>query len=161
MGTKLTNSPVSFKTADAGVTLVELLVVVAVLAVLGAGSSVLAYRSSGRDAAQSDLAWFRESFDRARLLAIQGRSARGLNVTPSGLQQLSFRNEDWEKGASVRPWQGRVVLAARSPLRNDTPDIVFLANGQTTGFSIQFSNGASLSQRCETDGWADLQCSGG
>ena len=162
MGAELTHPPLTAKRADAGVTLVELLVVVAVLAVLGVGSSIMAFRGDGSDAAHSDHAWFQANYERARLLAIEARSPRGLNITASGLQRLSFGPDGWEGDAPARKWQGRVTLANQRPRpRSGMPDIMLLANGQSTAFTINFHNGVTARQRCETDGWTGLQCSGG
>jgi len=162
MAAKLNGPPSAFSRSDAGVTLVELLVVVAVLAVLGVSSSLLAFRGDGADAARSDLAWFQANYDRARLLAIEGRSPQGLNVTAQGLQRLVVRAERWQGDPPARRWQGRVTLAAQGAVAlHGAPDIMLLANGQTTPFSINFNDRGRAGQRCESDGWTGLQCSGG
>tara|TARA_R110002049_G_scaffold44333_3_gene129869 strand:- start:116265 stop:116753 length:489 start_codon:yes stop_codon:yes gene_type:complete len=146
--------------SDDGVTLVELLVVVAVLAVLAVGTSVLALRS-GTDRAETDLALFRSSYDTARTLAIEGRSPQGLNVAAQGLARLRHGADGWHAPDSLRRWQGRVTLAMSGPPPPfDAPDIILLATGQTSAFSIVFDPGNAAPRRCQSDGWTGLTCSG-
>ncbi|MEP3783627.1 type II secretion system protein [Ascidiaceihabitans sp.] len=135
-------------THQTGITLVELLVVVAILAVLAVGAGIATTSQQGT----TDLAWFRTQFDTARALAIQSRQSRGLFVTQSAISTAKTTPEGWAKG-TPRTWKSRVSLRSIRP-QTGTPDIIMLANGQTTPFAITFDDGVS----CQSDGWTGLSC---
>ena len=147
MGRKLTPS-------DAGVTLIELLVVVAVLAVLAVGVSITAMRGSDSGAG-ADMAWFEAQFNQHRALAITSASSFGMILSPKELRIAQHQSDEWIQQTSARRWRDRTTFSTRSPKADfETPDIVFLASGQSTAFDITFGAGRS----CTTDGWSDLTC---
>ena len=147
MGPKLTPS------SQAGFSLIELLVAVAVLSVLTVGA-VLATGRGGPDQG-SDMARFEVLFDRARALAIEGRQARGLVITPDGVQMAQPGAGDWQVSRTVLPWQNRVAfLAPGARTGLNQPDIRLLPNGRSTVFSIEFDR----TGRCESDGWTGVSC---
>jgi len=147
---------------DAGFTLVELLVAIAVLAVLALGASLALPR--GAPPAESDMALFQRQFEQMRQLAITGQSSRGLRITPQGLQ-LARRQASaqtalldspeahsakaseplprWHLSARQQRWQGRVQFisqnsAGRAPIGSAAPDIQLLADGRSSAFIIRF-----------------------
>lgn len=143
---------------QAGFTLIELLVVISVLAVLSVGATYTVSRQ-GTDAATADRAWFQEQYAALQDLAIQGRNARGISVTPNGLRFARRTAEGWDIGDPVRRWRGKVSLAAvRPPPAQNAPDIVLLADGQGTAFDIRFTGRRGPSQSCRSDGWTGLSC---
>lgn len=147
---------------DAGFTLVELLVAIAVLAVLALGASLALPRSA--PPTESDMALFQRQFEQMRQLAITGQSSRGLRITPQGLQ-LARRQASaqtalldspeahsakaseplprWHVSARQQRWQGQVQFIAhnskgRAPIGSGAPDIQFLADGRSSAFIIRF-----------------------
>lgn len=145
---------------DRGFTLIELLVVISVLAVLSVGAT-LAVSGRGTDSAASDRAWFETQFRALQDLAMQGRNSKGLSITPEGLGFARRTGEGWDIGNPVRRWQGDVTIANMRPRAEpDEPQIVLLANGQTTAFDIRFSGNRGASQSCRSDGWTGLKCGG-
>lgn len=135
----------------AGFTLVELMVVIAVLSVLAVGVTL----SVGRPKAAKDLATFQEVWHRERALAIEGRDMRGLEFGPEGLGVLEWRGGEWRRQGATVAWRGRVVFAAQQRMPSGEPDVVFRATGQSNAFRVQFS---ADGQSCTSDGWAELSC---
>lgn len=152
----VTRAPAS---SDAGVTLIELLIVVAVLSVLVVGIGL----STGRGAVpvQSDQARFQDRFETARSLAVHGGLPRGFDIEPQGLRQMRYGPDGWRSSPSLTRWRGRVTYRVQAGIAGTaTPAIVFLPNGQTTAFSISFVDDGRIT-RCTSDGWTGLQCRGG
>lgn len=146
----------------AGFSLIELLVVVAILAILSVGLSL----SLGRtvSSAKQDSTLFQSQFDTNRALAISGQHRRGFTIEAKGLRPLHLAQNlgsvRWEASQRQIPWAGKVLLDLdrRSFTGTDLqPDIIFLRNGQTTAFTIWFGTGASKIQ-CQADGWTGLTC---
>ncbi|GLT08815.1 type II secretion system protein [Sulfitobacter sp. PR48] len=145
---------------DRGFTLIELLVVISVLAVLSVGAT-LAVSGRGTDSAASDRAWFETQFRALQDLAMQGRNSKGLNITPEGLGFARRTDQGWDIGDPVRRWQSDVTIANLQPRPGlDEPQIILLANGQTTAFNILFSGSRGASRSCRSDGWTGLKCGG-
>lgn len=144
--------PASPASTAAGFTLIELLVSVAILSVL-ATAAVLAL-GGGPDRSARDLALFRSQYGSARALAIASGQSRGLVLTPQGLRLARRETAGWEISERLQPWQGQVALSARHPAAAGVPDIILLANGSSSAFSIAFGGAA----RCRSDGWEALAC---
>ena len=146
----------------AGFSLIELLISVAVLAVLAVGATLALPRS--KSGGSSDLALFRNQFSVARQLAITGQQSRGLKITPRGLQLASHGETGWQVSERTLPWRGRVAVSARGQAdhrQNETPDILLLSDGRSTAFDITFTgSGSGNMARCQSDGWTGLQCDG-
>ena len=146
---------------EAGFTLVELLVSIAVLAVLALGATLALPRGSAP--AQRDMALFQRQFEQMRQLAITGQSSRGLVIGPEGLRLASRQAnpqaspqasqvdpqtdrpprgqaQTWQISPRPQPWQGRVHFEPlTSQARSGIPDIQFLADGRSSAFRIHFS----------------------
>lgn len=141
--------------AQAGVTLIELVIVVAVLATLAVGVSLAAGRPAS--GAESDMARFVQSYALNRGLAVQGRQRRGLVITRDGSQRARWRDGAWEVAPRTDPWRGPVsylIEGVRTP--DGAPNILFLPNGRTSAFTITFDT-----TRCHSDGWTGLTCDAG
>ncbi|PCJ04067.1 MAG: hypothetical protein COB16_11540 [Rhodobacteraceae bacterium] len=144
-----------FHASDAGVTLIELVVVVAVMASLVLGVTLT--RGLGGASGESDLMSFRATYDQARSLAVHGQVQRGLALSAKGRRIAWWRGDGWQISEQLMPWRGRVSYQIEGPsAAQETPDIIFLPNGQTSAFSIQFE---SIS--CRSDGWTGLICDAG
>jgi hypothetical protein len=147
------------------VTLIELLIVVAVLSVMVAGLGL----STGRGAApgQTDQARFEDRFEALRSLAVHGGVPRGLVIELGGLRQAEYGADGWQVSDHLMRWRGRVAHRVLTGGGGATgPTLVFLPNGQTSAFRISFAGagafaGASPVTRCTSDGWTGLQCSAG
>jgi len=148
---------------QAGFSLLELVVVVAVLAVLAVGVSLGAGLGTGpgRSGAgnRGDLATFQQAYDQARSLAIHGAARRGLRITPQGRQVALWQGGDWQVSDQLQRWRGQVSYLARGPQAQtspEAPNLLFLPNGQTSAFDIQFDG-----THCRSDGWTGLTCDAG
>lgn len=130
-----------------GLSLVELLVVTAVLAVLAGGVTL----AIGRGAGPPDVPRFAALFETQRSLAIAGQQRRGLAFDADGAR-IALRS-----GAG---WQMSGPPTVLGPVRFDrqwpAPQIEFLPTEQTSAFAVTLPDGA----RCATDGWAGLSCDG-
>jgi prepilin-type N-terminal cleavage/methylation domain-containing protein len=139
---------------DAGFTLIELMVVVAVLSVLAVGVTITALRSdSASDSA--DMAWFEAQFNQYQSLAITSGHSYGIFVGPKDLRIARRQASGWNSQDSARKWRGKVSIANLSPrYKLDRPDILLLATGQASTFDIAFGS----KNACRSDGWAGLTC---
>ncbi|WP_375257066.1 type II secretion system protein [Citreimonas sp.] len=143
-------------TAQAGFTLVETLVVAAILSVLAVGATLVVNRAG----AGSDAARFARVFADTRHRAVVGQQALALVPGPGGLGLLRQGAEGWSADSAEQPWRGRVVLAGGTSLGAGTQAVVLLPTGQTSAFSLRFT-GSGDAIECRTDGWADLACGAG
>ena len=140
--------------SDAGVTLIELVVVVAVMASLVLGITLM---RGGGSRGDSDLIAFQSAYDQARSLAVHGQVRRGLLLQAKGRRLATWRVDGWQLSEQLHPWRGRVSYLIEGPRAlRDAPNIIFLPNGQTSAFSIQFDRIG-----CRSDGWTGLICDAG
>ncbi len=147
--------PISPKSTE-GFSLIEVLVAVAVLAVLAAGVSLSVGRAGAKS--ETDQALFQRNFDTLRQLAITGAQTRGIQVSPKGMQLATRTEAGWEVSERIMAWRGQVTAVTESPSASaSTPDLVLLANGESTAFAIVFSDGSDV-RRCGSDGYTGLTC---
>lgn len=138
--------------STAGFSLVELVVVVAILSVLAVGASLVAV---SRDREPADIHILTQSFERVRSAAVQSRQTQGLRLTPQGIAVFDRRDGDWVARGTERRWRGRVQVSTDLPRQGrDGPNVVLLANGTVSGFAVNFAQGA----RCVLDRARGLTC---
>lgn len=146
---------------DRGVSLIELLVVLAILSVLAIGVGLTLTPRQG----SADAAAFRQAHERSRDLALHGEMRRGLRLTATGLWLMEPQPAGpggttgtslWQQGAQLRDWQAPVGFRVTAPARgNGQPNLLYLPNGQSSAFEISFRDPPL---RCFTNGWEPLQC---
>ncbi|WP_294228449.1 prepilin-type N-terminal cleavage/methylation domain-containing protein [uncultured Shimia sp.] len=139
---------------SAGFSLIELLIAVAVMAVLAVGASL----SIGRmqSGIPQDQALFQRNFDRLKELAITSGQRRGMKITPKGMQLATRTPQGWQVSEQILNWRDKVTITSR-PVPANAPDLEFLANGETTAFTIAFSRKDNVG-RCQSDGFLGLTC---
>ena len=137
--------------SDAGFSLIELMVAVAILAVLAVGVTVVAGRSTSPF--ERDVARFQRAFETQSALAIHGAQRRGLRITPLGMRTARHENGRWVWSDNSIGWDTSVSVSVQDPVIG-APDIVFLANGQNSRFDVVFAS----ARRCQSDGWTGLTC---
>lgn len=144
---------------DAGMTLIELLVVVAVLAVLSVGVT-LTVGTSDRDSIARDETRFIDSWKLQADFARNSRTPHGLAFDGVAMQPMRLGSRGWQAVGSSVEWDGRVVLATdRQTSFSNAPDLVLLPSGQSTAFSVTFSDGPSdIPRQCRGGGWEAVTC---
>lgn len=138
---------------DAGVTLIELVVVVAILAVLAVGVSLVP-TGPGRTSGIEDASRFEARLTALADRAVQGRSVLGLRIDAQRMQPVTYGAEGWRAFGPAERWSGTVSMGGRVAA-GDAPEIVVLPSGQVSAFDIRFGERA-----CRGDGWGPLQCDG-
>lgn len=143
-----------------GFSLIEVLVVLSVLSILSVGAALSVSRSSEARAA-TDQVRFAKAFENAVSQALQGHKTQGVLISNEGFQMAHRSLEGWQTRSDLRKWQGKAVFAGDvvAPAFG-SPQIVILANGRSTPFSIRFSQPAGGSQICRSTGWSELDCNG-
>ncbi|MEO0372281.1 MAG: prepilin-type N-terminal cleavage/methylation domain-containing protein [Pseudomonadota bacterium] len=150
MGRQLSPHP------TAGFTLIEVVVVVAVLSVLAIGASLATVT---RDRPPGDHRVFTQTFERAEALAMGARHKQGLLVNSQGIARFSMQDGVWAPLGQTRNWRGSVRV--RSDLRQQgarDPNIVILPNGEVSMFEVRFGRPSSDQTRCAHDGFTGLIC---
>ncbi len=142
-------APVSLA-ADRGFTLVELLLVVAVLSILAIGSTLAVGRAapSVRPDAQLLAALDAELAMRAQV----ARQAQALEVTASGYWRLERRGEGWHPRGTAGSWSGRADWGPAGSLT-----LVFLPDGRASPYAVNFRD-AAFGWRCVRTLWSEPQC---
>ena len=152
MGRGLTSDPA------AGFTLIEVLVTVAVLAVLAVGVSLTTGRNDTATGTTPDMAMVQDRYALTQALAVASRQTQGWMVDRKGMRMVRPAKDGWQVSQNTQRWRDRVSVLRRGPGHGPgAPEILFLPNGRSTAFSISFSGGG----QCETDGLTGLTCSGG
>lgn len=133
----------------AGFTLLEMVVVVAVMATL----TLAATLSVGRRAGPSDAAHFAGAYRGLMDAALLGQEARGLRVMPAGWQVLRpvAPGKGWQASGPVQKFRDAVVfegadgpILARERPDPPVPDLVFLPDGKLTPVTVRFTSGGRV-----------------
>ena len=143
---------------DSGFSLMELMIVVAILSILSLGA-MLSVGARGADRI-SDVTRFRGQYQDMRDQAVLSRQVLSLTLGAQGMQRWAYNGADWvADGPAIalrghqqaRPGYGAEVTGT-GDLR-----IVALPDGRSSAFAVELEDGAT-SWRCDTDGWGELIC---
>ena len=150
---------------DAGFSLIELMVVVAILATVSV-AAVLAVGRPAATGAAGDAAALQRAFDLQQGLAIRSGLRRGLLLERDGMTLARWSDGAWQADTSLHRWRARPqwrlpagVSVGSAPAPDSPPQVVLLPNGQSTAFEVRFARRGSV-VRCTTDGWTGLTCAG-
>jgi prepilin-type N-terminal cleavage/methylation domain-containing protein len=142
--------------AQAGFSLLEVMVSVAVLAVLAVGAGLATGRTVS--ATERDADRFSRAYEQNWSLAVMGRENRALDITPDGLVLARRTETGWTEGKLLYDWRSTASFSASGPATlPGTPDIQLRPGGIGTGFTVVFS-GRGPVWRCASDGWSGLTC---
>jgi prepilin-type N-terminal cleavage/methylation domain-containing protein len=148
--------------AVSGFSLLEMVVVVAVLATL----TVAATLSIGRRAGSGDAARFVAAYRGLMDAALLGQEARGLRLMPGGWQVLRPEGpgQGWQGSGPVQPFRDAVAfegaegpILPRPDLDPPEPDLVFLPDGKLTPVTVSFAAGGSVTL-CRSVPLSGLDC---
>ncbi len=139
---------------DAGFTLIELMIAVAVLALLTTTVSLSVNRP--RTAMASDAVRFQALHARMREQAVLSRQILGLAVDGDGYQRLRWSEGEWRTVGDRGRWRGPVAVLA--PFDRSAP-LEFAPSGQATRLRLRFDGGGG--RVCEGGGWVAVTCRAG
>jgi len=137
---------------DAGITLIELLIVMTILAVLAVGV-MLVPLNHGTTATTRDSDRLRQQLASLQDLALYQRAPMGLDMSSRQMQTVAWRAGDWQPQGKAIRWSGNVRFTAAAPRGIDTPDIVVLPDQRYTPFQIRMGQ-----VQCSGDGWGPVTC---
>ncbi len=148
---------------DAGFSLLEMLVVVAVLAILtvSVGLSMSFGRTEKR--AMDQARQIQTHVEQLRNKAIYSGQPQGMVFSRQGWQVARFdpATRNWSKAGREIHWRGGVSFQGGDPDfiygHAPVPDVIFLPDGHATPFEISFTVNGSY-QACRSDGWRGLEC---
>lgn len=151
-------------TAQAGFTLVELLVVISVLAIVSLGVGLSTGGAFGRNSAGSIADELTQNITQTRQQAVLGRVVLGLQPQRNGWQVMQRRGQgDWQalpggqaEHSAVLSWQingARFVPGAQQA----TPPILFAPDGRMTPLSLRIAQGGRQ-VGCAGDGAGSFAC---
>ncbi|EAQ25958.1 GspH/FimT family pseudopilin [Roseovarius sp. 217] len=159
---------ITTSSGDDGFTLLEMVVVVAVMAVL---SVTATFSITDRSRGEGDVIRFAAAYDRLRDAAILGAAPQGLILVPDGWQILrppapNAPEDGWQPVGRAQKFRGEArfegpngAILPREVPRAPKPDITFLPDGQVSPFEVTFIGNESLS-RCRSAGVLGLDCEG-
>lgn len=137
---------------DRGFTLVELMVVIAILALLTLTATLGVNRP--RTAHAQDWSRFQDIHARLREQAVLGRQVLGLALTPDGYRRMRRTGGTWQPEGPDAAWRGPVRVEAPFDPREV---VAFLPSGQSTPVRLRFETDTGAT-RCESDGWRAMTC---
>lgn len=146
----------------AGFSLLEMVVVVAVMATL----TLAATLSVGRRSGPSDAVHFAGAYGALMDAALLGQEARGLRVMSAGWQVLRpvAPGQGWQVSGPVQKFRDAVVfegtdgpILARERPDPPVPDLVFLPDGELTPVTVRFAAGGVVTL-CRAVPLAGLDC---
>lgn len=137
----------------AGFSLIELLVVTAILSALAVGVSLAFARPGGTE---TDAARLDQALTRARDMALATGARHGLELDDAGWRILRY---DAVAGAWQDTGGGRWSGTARParPLRRDAPEVEVLPDGEISPLRIEFYRQAERTV-CRAAGWGPVTC---
>jgi len=151
MGAELTSGP----DPDAGFSLIELVVVVAVLSVLAVGASLATFT---RDRDPTDQQVFMRIVQRTQALAVEGRQSQGLLLSSRGISRYRNENGQWTRAGVERRWRGRARVTTALPQQGpDGPNVILLSNGVISAFRLTLRSGPRAEFECVSQG-AGVTC---
>lgn len=144
--------------ADQGFSLVEVMIVVAMLAVLGVGAT-LAIGQRER-AARTDVALIRDIIAQVRTEAVVARQPRQMrfdaatvSVWRPGPGNTWALGQNHSLSSSLDPEPGYgAILDGAGAMR-----VTFLPDRRSSAFAVRLDTGQGV-WRCATDGWSPLEC---
>lgn len=151
---------------EAGFTLLEMVVVVAVIAVL---SVTATFSITDRSRGEGDVIRFAAAYDRLRDAAILSATPQGIILVPGGWQVLvppapGAAENGWQLLGREQKFRGEArfegpdgALLPRELPRAPRPDITFLPDGQVSRFEVIFIGNDTLN-RCRSAGLLGLEC---
>ena len=137
-----------------GFTLIELMVVVAILALLTTTLTLSVNRPQSTDL--TDARRFEAVHAQLRNQAIMSGQILGLRMDGAGFQRLRWQAE-WQALGDVAAWRRTVQVMEPLDLRSP---VQFAPSGQASAVHLRFETGSGT-QICRGDGWAELTCSAG
>lgn len=148
-----------------GFTLVELVIVVAVLAVLAVSVTLTGAFARASGPAERSAAAFARAVALARDRALVRRAPQGLAPLADGWQMMAPAADGggWVAEGTPGAAPGAVWSVAGTPFRPvagvapQAPAVVFLPDGRSTPFALELpGRGGPLA--CRTDGWEAPRC---
>lgn len=146
-----------------GFTLVEMLVVVAILSVLAIGASLSATRVS--PSLPGPLVWQQACRDARDRAVLSGHESAMYLYSDHWEAARRGPGGTWQPDGAASPWNGRARLIGRSlvPRKEQDADtrvsVIFLPDGRMSALDLRVSDAVDGSNwRCRTDGVGPLDC---
>ena len=140
--------------AQAGFTLIELMIVVTILSLLTLSVSLGLNRPRG-DRAQ-DWSRFAALHGQLRAQAVLSGELLGLTVDEGGYQRLRWQGGDWQPQGGRGEWRDPVAVIFPADRR---APVIFGPGGQSTAINLRFGIGTAATA-CVSDCWSAVSCTG-